>query len=228
MLTYHQWTGLVLDRDFCLPKFQDIVRLKFWKSSPFLNFRKTSVYIHVNFICLSYKWDQNVLLQNSANKNHVRHFENGVLEEYWMHCKHNYWRYHKFFVSISNNMLILLMGQHYHERWWSLLAFSIGQFHRIDSRYNSLGSIWKLRISKYFSISQAHVSFCHAGWHQSQEFLTVSVCLCWMPRWNSGVITAYLFVLAICSDLDESQYLSLLFLHNVDLSSLWYYQYLFS
>ena len=47
--------------DFYLPKFQDIVQSKFWKSWTFRNFRTFPVYIDVNFICL---WctSQNVLL----------------------------------------------------------------------------------------------------------------------------------------------------------------------
>ena len=56
-------------RDFYLPKFQDIVWLKFWKSWTFPNFRTISVYIEVNFICLWYTWWENVLLQNSASRN---------------------------------------------------------------------------------------------------------------------------------------------------------------
>ena len=56
-------------RDFYLPKFQDIVRLKFWKSWTFPNFRTISVYTDVNFKCLWYTWGQNVLLQNSSSKN---------------------------------------------------------------------------------------------------------------------------------------------------------------
>ena len=55
-------------RDFYLPKFQDKVQLKFWKSWTFPNFRTISVYIDANFICLWYAWGQNVLLQNSASK----------------------------------------------------------------------------------------------------------------------------------------------------------------
>ena len=58
-----------ISRDFYLPKFQDIVQLKFWKSWTFPKFRRISVYIDVNFICLWYTWGQNVLLQNSATKN---------------------------------------------------------------------------------------------------------------------------------------------------------------
>ena len=54
-------------RDFYLPKFQDIVLLKFWISWSFPNFRKISLYINVNFICLCYTWCQNVLSQNSAS-----------------------------------------------------------------------------------------------------------------------------------------------------------------
>ena len=55
--------------DFYLAKFQDIVRLKFWKSWTFPNFRTISVYIDVNFICLWNTWDENFLLQNSASEN---------------------------------------------------------------------------------------------------------------------------------------------------------------
>ena len=62
---------IITIRDFYLPKFQDIVRLKFWKSWTFPNFRTISVYIDhdVNFKCLCYTWGQNVLLKNSASKN---------------------------------------------------------------------------------------------------------------------------------------------------------------
>ena len=60
-------------RDFYWPKFQDIVRLKFWKSWTFPNFRTISVYINVNFICLWYTWGQNDLLQNLASNNPVAH-----------------------------------------------------------------------------------------------------------------------------------------------------------
>ena len=56
-------------RDFYLPKCQDIVRLKFWKSWTFLNFGTISVYIDMSFICFWCNWDKNVLTQNSANKN---------------------------------------------------------------------------------------------------------------------------------------------------------------
>ena len=58
---------------FYLPIFQDVVRLKFWKSWTFLNFRTISAYIDVNFIILWYKWGQNVLLQNLASKNPENH-----------------------------------------------------------------------------------------------------------------------------------------------------------
>ena len=58
-------------RDFYLPKFQDIVRLKFWKSWTFPTSRTISVYIEVNFICILCTRGQNVLLQSSASKDPV-------------------------------------------------------------------------------------------------------------------------------------------------------------
>ena len=69
-ITLNNWkTNNEETRDFYLPKFQDIVRLKFWKSWTFPNFRTISVYTDVNFKCLWYTWGQNVLLQNSSCKN---------------------------------------------------------------------------------------------------------------------------------------------------------------
>ena len=56
-------------RDFYLPKFQDVVQLKFWKSWTFPNFRTISAYFDVNTVCLLYTWGETVLSQNSANKN---------------------------------------------------------------------------------------------------------------------------------------------------------------
>ena len=41
----------------------------YFVSWTFPNFRTISVYTDVNFICLCYSWDQNVLLQNSACEN---------------------------------------------------------------------------------------------------------------------------------------------------------------
>ena len=32
-----------------------------------------------------------------TSRAHARHFENGVLDAYGMHCKHNYQRYHSYF-----------------------------------------------------------------------------------------------------------------------------------
>ena len=43
---------------FYLPKFQGIVRLSFWKSWTFLNFRAISVYTDMHFVCLWYTWGQ--------------------------------------------------------------------------------------------------------------------------------------------------------------------------
>ena len=57
---------IFINRDFYFPKFQDIIRLKFWKFWAFPNCRTMSVYIDMNFLFLWYRWsqNQNVQLQN--------------------------------------------------------------------------------------------------------------------------------------------------------------------
>ena len=68
--TEQQWTVYhKQDRDFYLPKFEEIVRLKFLKSWTISNFRTIFLYIDMNFLCLWYTCSQNVLLQNSGSKN---------------------------------------------------------------------------------------------------------------------------------------------------------------
>ena len=54
-------------RDFYLPKFQDIVQLKFGKSWKSPNFRTISVSIDVHFICLWDTWGQHKIYCISIN-----------------------------------------------------------------------------------------------------------------------------------------------------------------
>ena len=57
-------SALLTPQGFLFTKFQDIVRLKFWKSWTFPHSKTISVYIDVNSVYLWYTRGQNVLLQN--------------------------------------------------------------------------------------------------------------------------------------------------------------------
>ena len=97
---------------FYLPKFQDIVRLKFWKFWTFPKFRTISVYVDVNFVCLWYtrskcpdiKFGQQKPWFNPLKYNHHhlrRHLKNNHLGQRWrcelckiLHkCSEDCWRH---------------------------------------------------------------------------------------------------------------------------------------
>ena len=109
-------------RDFHLRKFQDIVRLKFWKSWTFPNFRTISLYIDMDFICLWYIWSQNVLLQNSARKNPAKSYIYMYLERqfsYWNRALGPVSIQRSHFNSIGISIIKI-------RRSWDILIFMMG------------------------------------------------------------------------------------------------------
>ena len=127
-------------RVFYLPKFQDIVRLKFWKSWTFLNFRTIYAYIDMHFVCLwctyevkmsCYKiWPAKTL--NRSGLGHKHSWHQAVMPQKCLTKQHNGLSYS--FSSVMSSKL----GR------WAYLQHSVG-FHLISKSCGYVAAVCSVK-----------------------------------------------------------------------------------